>query len=92
MRPGAKAVLMVAGDDDAAAAAAKENVPYIQPDCDGPCGRPEFAAAAAVLSLGADVLLVGRGVELRGPNPLTNIPTPRGADVEGGDVPRGHVR
>ena len=80
---GAKAVLMVAGDDDAAAAAAKENVPYIQPDCDGPCGRPEFAVAAAVLGLGADVLLVGRGVELRGPNPLTNIPTPRGADVEG---------
>ena len=82
-KTGARAVLFVASDGDAAATAAKENVPYIQPDCDGPCGRPEYVAAAAILSIGSDVLLIGRGVELRGPNPLINIPGLRGADVEG---------
>jgi hypothetical protein len=83
---GACAVLVVAGDEATAIAAAAAGVPHIRPDCgggDAPCHRPQFAAAASVLALGADVLLVSHGVKLRGPNPLRNVPVPRGADVEG---------
>lgn len=44
---------------------------------------PTPTPAAAVLALGADVLLVSHGVDLHGPNPLRNLPGSRGADVEG---------
>ena len=80
---GARAVLVVAPDAAAAAAAAAAGLPHVRPDCAGSCVRPQFAAAAAILALGADVLLVGRGAVLRGPNPLRNVPETRGADVEG---------
>lgn len=85
---GARAVLVVAGDEATVAAAAAAGLPYIRPSsCGGgggvPCRRPQFAAAAAVLALGADVLLVSHGVDLHGPNPLRNLPASRGADVEG---------
>ena len=80
---GARAVLVVAPDAAAATAAAAAGLPHVRPDCAGSCVRPQFAAAAAILALGADVLLVGRGAVLRGPNPLRNVPETRGADVEG---------
>ena len=42
-KTGARAVLFVASDDDAAATAARENVPYIQPDCDGRVDAPNMS-------------------------------------------------
>jgi hypothetical protein len=82
-KAGARAVLVVAADDAAASRADVAGLPSIIPDCGGPCPRPQFAAAAAILAMGFDVLLVGHGSDLHGPNPLRNIPTRRGADVEG---------
>jgi hypothetical protein len=87
---GAKAVLVAARTEAAAASAARAGVPHAWAVCDSmdhhepmPCHRPQFAIAAAVLALGVDVLLVGHGVSLAGPNPLFNLPPRRGADVEG---------
>ena len=81
---GARAVLVAASSeaDDAAAAAA--GVPSARAACrDGPCARPQFALASAILALGVDVFLVGHGAILHGPNPLVNLPPRRGADAEG---------
>jgi hypothetical protein len=87
---GAKAVLVAARTEAAAASAARAGVPHAWAVCDSmdhhepmPCHRPQFAIAAAVLALGVDVLLVGHGVSLAGPNPLFNLPPRRGADAEG---------
>ena len=65
---------MVAGDEETARAAEAAGVPHIRPDCGPtPCLRPQFAAAAAILALGADVLLVAHGVELRGRGGVENM-------------------
>ena len=81
---GARAVVVAASsdaDDDAAAAA---GVPFARAKCgEAPCARPQFALASAILALGVDVLLVGHGATLHGPNPLVNLPPRRGADAEG---------
>ena len=81
---GARAVLVAASAEEDAAAAAAAGVPYARAAClDGPCVRPQFALASAILALGVDVLLVGHGATLHGPNPLVNLPPRRGADAEG---------
>ena len=81
---GARAVVVAASsdaDDDAAAAA---GVPFARAKCgEAPCARPQFALASAILALGVDVLLVGHGATLHGPNPLVSLPPRRGADAEG---------
>jgi hypothetical protein len=87
---GAKAVLVAARTEADGAAAVTAGVPYARAACedvhdhrDIPCNRPQFAVAAAMLALGVDVLLVGHGARLVGPNPLVNLPPRRGADAEG---------
>lgn len=87
---GAKAVLVAASDEAAAATANAAGVPHAWAVCESvdhqhamPCHRHQFALAAAVLALGVDVLLVGHGARLTGPNPLVNLPARRGADAEG---------
>jgi|TARA_B100001142_G_scaffold255254_2_gene256441 hypothetical protein len=80
-KTGARAVVVVAKDDAEMRAARNADLPCAFAGENAK--RAQFAVAAAILALGADVLLVSHEVVLRGANPLVNVPNERGADVEG---------